>query len=122
MAAAWEITGVDRLISKLQARARIARTERRIDGVVGYTANYAVYVHENLQVRHPTGQAKFLEQPLREHRGDLMAIIRKAYAATHVLTQAILLACLQLQRWSQELVPVDTGLLRSSAFSRVDKG
>lgn len=32
---------------------------------MGYTAPYAIYVHENLNARHAPGkQAKFLEQPL----------------------------------------------------------
>lgn len=26
-----------------------------------FTAEYAIYVHENLQAKHPNGQAKFLE-------------------------------------------------------------
>jgi hypothetical protein len=28
---------------------------------IGCTAEYAIYVHENLEAHHPTGQAKFLE-------------------------------------------------------------
>lgn len=63
---------------------------------VGYTASYAVYVHEDLEARHgedynawhgediaagrkkargPKQQAKFLEQPLRQHRKQLVLII-----------------------------------------------
>ena len=37
------------------------------DGLVAavtYTADYAVYVHERLDVYHPDGQAKFLENAL----------------------------------------------------------
>lgn len=30
---------------------------------VGYTTDYAIYVHEILHYRHPTGKAKFLEDP-----------------------------------------------------------
>lgn len=32
----------------------------------GTDVGYAVYVHENLEAHHPVGQAKFLEQPVRE--------------------------------------------------------
>ena len=32
----------------------------------GAAAPYAVTVHEDLSAKHPTGQAKFLEQPLLE--------------------------------------------------------
>jgi hypothetical protein len=44
---------------------------------VGYTANYAVYVHENLTNRHnPPTQAKFLEQPMRDHQAQIFEIIK----------------------------------------------
>ena len=35
--------------------------------VVGFEEEYAIYVHENLEAYHDNGQAKFLEQPLREN-------------------------------------------------------
>jgi hypothetical protein len=35
-------------------------------GFGGPSAPYAVIVHENLNVRHQVGQAKFLEKPLNE--------------------------------------------------------
>lgn len=35
-------------------------------GMVGGDVGYAVYVHENLEAHHTVGQAKYLEQPLRE--------------------------------------------------------
>lgn len=41
----------------------------RVEGgvaIVGTNVKYAVYVHENLNARHPTGQAKFLEEPALE--------------------------------------------------------
>lgn len=39
----------------------------------GNTAvNYALYVHEDLTAHHENGQAKFLEQPLLEHRDLLL--------------------------------------------------
>lgn len=37
----------------------------------GPAAPYAVYVHENLAARHPTGQAKYLEQPVNEATAGL---------------------------------------------------
>ena len=43
--------------------------------VVSYKKRYAIYVHENLHVFHPVGQAKFLEQPAREYRRTLIHII-----------------------------------------------
>jgi hypothetical protein len=43
---------------------------------VGYTAQYAIFVHENLDSHHEVGQAKFLEAPAREKTSQLIAIIR----------------------------------------------
>ena len=34
--------------------------------LVGYVAEYAVFVHEILGVHHPIGKAKFLEDPARD--------------------------------------------------------
>jgi len=48
------------------------------DVVVGYVADYAVYVHEDLQANHKTGkQAKYLEQPAREKKDEIFRIIRE---------------------------------------------
>ena len=45
--------------------------------IIGYVADYAVYVHENLQARHQPGkQAKYLEQPAREKKNEIFKIIK----------------------------------------------
>lgn len=45
---------------------------------VGYTASYAIRVHEDLTMRHKKGKiAKFLELPYRENRDKIMNEIRK---------------------------------------------
>ena len=44
---------------------------------VGFSAAYAVYVHENLEAHHPTGQAQFLESALRDNRDAILRIIRE---------------------------------------------
>jgi hypothetical protein len=70
---------------------------RRPQVTVGYTAKYAIYVHEDLELRHGADynawyaeeieagikhargenqQAKFLEQPFRQNRRKYLAIIR----------------------------------------------
>lgn len=49
---------------------------------VFYTQHYAIYVHERTDLRHKTGkQAKFLEQPAKEHRDDILRIIAGGKAA-----------------------------------------
>lgn len=50
----------------------------KTDVTVGYTMEYAIYVHENLDARHARGkQAKYLEDPARAKRQDMILIIRK---------------------------------------------
>lgn len=44
---------------------------------VGYTAYYAIYVHEDLNAQHAEGkQAKYLESPAREKRKEMIQLIR----------------------------------------------
>lgn len=44
---------------------------------VGYTAGYAVYVHENLDARHAPGtSAKFLEIPVKQYRPEMLKLIK----------------------------------------------
>lgn len=88
--------------------------------IVGYTAAYATKVHEDMKARHTVGQAKYLEQPARQlsNTGELATIVTTAVKRGVKLQQAIFIAALRLQRESQKLVPIDTGNLRASAFTR----
>jgi len=44
----------------------------------GDGANYAVYVHENLDSKHNEGQlAKYLEKPAKEKRDEILRMIRE---------------------------------------------
>lgn len=99
---------------------RLARGQKYRDVIVGYTAAYALYVHEDLEAHHPVGQAKYLEQPAREMRKELAVIVQKVVKAGGTLEQGLLIAGLRLQRASQMLVPVDTGNLKASAFTRIE--
>ncbi len=50
----------------------------KADVIVGYVADYAVYVHENLDARHKKGkQAKYLESVVRKDRSEIFRIIAK---------------------------------------------
>ena len=42
------------------------------DDSIIYTANYAIFVHEDLEAYHPHGEAKFLEKAWRNKRSDFM--------------------------------------------------
>lgn len=116
------VIGVLKLVEKLRELAVRRTTDADVSVAIGYTQSYAIYVHENLEARHPVGQAKFLEQPFRERVNAMAAIVRKALLANRTMAQALLLAGLYLQRESQLLVPVDTGALKGSAFTRLEAG
>jgi len=114
------IIGLKELEIKLKKLQSVHTTENpRV--IVGYTQNYAIYVHENLEAHHPVGQAKYLEQPARALQRELGEIVVKAFKSTKNLEMALLVAGLRLQRASQELVPVDTGALKNSAFTAKEK-
>ncbi len=116
-----KVEGADKVqavLRKLMAKA----DEANVSVSVGYTQAYAIYVHENLEAKHPVGQAKFLEQPFRLLQGALAAMVRDGLRKGQTMTQALLMAGLRLQRESQLLCPVDTGALKGSAFTRVDRG
>jgi hypothetical protein len=44
---------------------------------IGFTAHYALDVHENTDLNHPAGQAKFFEDALLQNRETIFAIIKK---------------------------------------------
>lgn len=44
---------------------------------VGYTAEYAPHVHEDLQARHTVGEAKFLEKSVQQNAGDVLKILHE---------------------------------------------
>src|SRR4051812_27581493 len=102
---------LEKVIAALRTRAAKSIKGDNVSVVVGVTAAYAIYVHENLQAVHPVGQAKFLEQPARQlsNDGTLGNIVKGALAKGQTMGQALLLAGLRLQREMQLLCPVDTG-------------
>lgn len=133
-----EIKGLESLVGKLQARAAKAAGDSG-SVVVGYTAAYAIYVHEMREpktlgqgVPRPSGLGvywgpsqtgpKFLENPAREMNNDgtFARLIVKAVKAGQTMLQGLMVCGLRLQRESQLRVPVEYGILRASAFTRVE--
>lgn len=43
---------------------------------IGYTAKYAIHVHERTELNHPVGEAKFLEKALRDNEGKILRLIQ----------------------------------------------
>ena len=61
------LTGVLKKSGKVTYKGRGLNTEFSI----GYSADYAVYVHEDLTKHHPNGQAKFLETAILQNQDKL---------------------------------------------------
>lgn len=106
---------LERILRELRKRRRTAN-DQFSEVKVGYSAPYALAVHERLNVYHPIGQAKYLEQPLRTEKDKMAEIIRNRLRAGVSLKEAHLDAAKHLIKTSLPLVPVDTGKLRDSWF------
>lgn len=73
-----KIVPIDKGILRASAFTRMEGQGFNVSAVVGYTANYALFVHEDLEARHKPGkQAKYLEQPLREKRPRIIEIVKE---------------------------------------------
>lgn len=78
-----KIVPVETSILKNSAHTRMVGTGMDVAAIISYGTDYAMYVHENLEARHKPGkQAKFLEQPLRDHQERLREIIAQAIRET----------------------------------------
>lgn len=134
-----DILGLKKLTNWFKSLAKEARRQTLKSVVVGYTAAYAIYVHEAKMVLKgkprprrrkrnrgrfwdPQGraQSKFLEAPARLMVTELGRVVAETYKSTGRIEDGLLLAGLRLQAASQRLVPVDTGNLKNSAFTRVE--
>ena len=88
------------------------------DVIVGFSQNYAVFVHENLEARHKTGkQAKYLTSALKKVWPAIPYIVRQITKKGQSISKGLLVAGLRIQREAQKVVPIDTGALRASAYT-----
>ena len=57
----------------------IGKEGDRVVGVVGYnrdgSANHDIFVHENLEVSHKSGEAKFLQNAVEENKSEILQIL-----------------------------------------------
>lgn len=124
------VLGADKVIAALKARGTKwfldsqgkAASDKKLNPsvIVGYTQAYALHVHENMESHHPVGQAQYLRQPARTLETELANLAIKAVRNGATIAQALLIMGLRLQRESQLLVPVDTGALKASAFTKLE--
>lgn len=116
-----KIERAKKLVAVLKKLRDEAQAEHPVTVQVGYTQNYAIYVHENLKAKHPVGQAKFLEAPARRYGDEIGKQIHETYRKTKSLRKSVLVGALRLQRESQLLCPVDTSALRASAYTAFEE-
>lgn len=107
------VDGGRRLLGRLTT---LAERGAGADAVVGYSARYALFVHEDLEAHHPVGEARFLSRALRAGAPYRRAFIADALRRGRSLYQAVRDWAFVLKRDSQARCPVDTGVLRASAF------
>lgn len=114
------VLGINAIIAKMRNKLATSIAESGQSVIVVYTQNYALHVHERVDITHKVGQAKFLEQPAKQFKSEIWRIVKTAAKAGKTMLQALLLGGLRLQRESQKLVPIDTGALKNSADTRID--
>lgn len=59
----------------LRASAKVRNVNAEAVALVTYDSIYAVYQHEGVSFNHSVGEAKFLERPLTENKGQLLTIM-----------------------------------------------
>lgn len=122
-------------------RTNVEKLLRRYSGarvITGYTAQYAVRLHELRRTRTlgasqprrsgigvywgPSQHGpKFLERPAREmyNQGEFRRLVLAMLRRGADTLEALKACGMKLQAESQKRVPVEFGVLRASAFTRV---
>lgn len=109
---------VESIYTRLLAKS--LKGAKRMELLVGYSAPYAMYVHEDLEMNHPNGgNAKYLQKPARKLKTEMVRIITRSVKAKNGLEEGMMRAGRLLLEASKEQVPVDTGFLRDSGFIQV---
>lgn len=118
--AGMKLSGVGKLRKRFRDSRRNAKSS---SAAVGYTANYALIVHEmvNATFQKLGAQAKFLEEPARRMEKELVKIVEDRLKQGDTLSQALYIAGLALQAESQRICPVDTGNMVNTAFTRIER-
>ncbi len=115
-----KIEGAQKIVQALQARS--LKAKKRLDVEVGYDkekAPYAIYVHENLAVYHRVGMAKFLTIAVTLELPEVAKQIETDLKNKISLRRALWRAGRRIQNRSRQLVPVDTGNLRDSSYTKI---
>lgn len=116
-----------KLESKVIGAAKLAAVFDRLKaeygkdcvGRVSFTAPYAMRVHEDLEVPHLTGGAKFLTRAVDATRKAVKQLIDRLMRRKTPLKDAVQEAMDLVKADAQTKCPIRTGFLRDSAVSEV---
>lgn len=128
-----KIKGVTELVAKLTRMGNRSRAETKMSVNVGFTAPYALPVHEKVEMKWqglprrsgigvywgPHGKAKFLEDPARDNQAAIAARIAQVTRNTHSVARGLYSGGVLLRQLSLEQVPVEYGVLRDSVYIEV---
>jgi hypothetical protein len=115
-----QVAGTDVIYARMRAEGRKIGAILEPTFIIGYSAPYAIYVHEDLEARHITGQAKFIEKVVREKGGELYMQIAAGVINRELWIDVLTRAAEWLLAESKKLVPVDTGALKDSGFYNLE--
>jgi hypothetical protein len=119
-----QVLSIDKLVGKLKHQIYRAKTFNK-SVIVGYSARYAIYVHEDMQKAPNSGQRKYLTEGERlarhEYTQYLVRGIRDVTSdRPFPMVELLLGCCTIIMNYSQPLVPVLTGYLKNSKFQHED--
>lgn len=114
-----EFEGFDEFNKKLKKLQKDAQSKTVI---VGYTAEYSLWVHEMVDAnfQRSGAEAKFLEKPFRRVKPDVVSMVKSSMDKGLNFGISLFQVGLFIQRESQKIVPIDTGNLKGSAFTRYE--
>lgn len=115
------LTGSDVVQRNLRARSLHGKLVSRLR--IGYSASYAVYVHENLEAAFRVGGPRYLTRPFRRLSRSMRSLmVRYLQVGKRSLEYAILQTGKWFIRETRAEVPLDTGHLRSTAYVSAEGG
>jgi len=130
------VSKTKKLEAALTAKARKASVDAKGRIRVGFSAPYAMFVHEAVGMVlageprssgigtywSPNGaQAKFVEQPTRLFSKDIGTYITAQVKAKVPVLKALQKAGELLLKECKRLVPVETGRLKASGYVKIDE-
>jgi uncharacterized protein YyaL (SSP411 family) len=119
MTSGLRVGGIDKFITSMKNYRKSWFGRVKTEMSVGFSADYAFRIHEDLAMFHTVGQAKFLETAIREIEPTIARQVRDMLKHSYSLESALQAQGLRILSRAQELVPVDTGFLRDSGYVEV---